>query len=310
MTPAFLNYHHLRYFHETARAGSLRAASEKLRLSQPTISAQIKSLEQSLGQQLFERSGRGLKLTPAGRLASDYAGEIFALGGQLLAALHGTGQTLPLRLNLGITDSMPKLVAWNLIEPATRMFEHLQLCCIEGRAPELLGQLAGGRLDVLLSDEPAPTSLPVKAYSHLLGEAPVVFCAAPALARRLRAGFPRSLDGAPALLPASRTAWRHEIERWFETHGIKPRLVAEFDDAALMKTAAASGLGFAPVAAPVLDDAINRYQLKPVGRPAHCGFSCYLLTLERSMRHPAVAEIAKKARDAMKRGNADGRKRK
>jgi LysR family transcriptional activator of nhaA len=192
-------------------------------------------------------------------------------------------------------------VAWTLIRPATESIENLQLSCVEGRTPELLGQLAAGRLDMVLADEPAPSSLPVKVYSHLLGQAPVVFCATAKLAAKLRADFPKSLNRAPALLPASRTAWRHELDRWFEAHQITPRVVAEFDDAALLKTAASDGLGFAPIAAPVLDEAVDRYGLRSIGRPVQCGFSVYLITVERSLRHPAVAVVARAARDAMKK---------
>lgn len=295
MTLPHLNYHHLRLFWEVARAGSLRAASAKLHLTQPTISAQIKSLEKTLDERLFERSGRGMKLTAAGRLVMECAGEIFSLGTEMLRTLHGQGSAKALRLNIGITDSLPKLVAWRQIRPAAKAFPNLQLSCTEGHAQELLGALVAGRLDMLLSDEPAPTSLPVKAFNHLLSESPVVFCAAPALAKRLGKGFPASLKNAPMLLPASRTAWRHEIDRWFDAHRLQPRVVAEFDDAALMKTAAADGLGCVPVAATVLDDAIDRYGLKPIGKPVKCGFSCYLITLERAMRHPALAVIAGEA---------------
>lgn len=295
MNAPHLNYHHLRLFWEVARAGSLRAASAKLHLTQPTISAQIKSLEKTLDERLFERSGRGMKLTAAGRLVMECAGEIFSLGTEMLRTLHGQGSTKALRLNIGITDSLPKLVAWRQIRPAVKAFPNLQLSCTEGHAQELLGALVAGRLDMLLSDEPAPTSLPVKAFNHLLSESPVVFCAAPALAKQLGKGFPASLKNAPMLLPASRTAWRHEIDRWFDAHRLQPRVVAEFDDAALMKTAAADGLGCVPVAATVLDDAIDRYGLKPIGKPVKCGFSCYLITLERAMRHPALAVIAGEA---------------
>jgi LysR family transcriptional activator of nhaA len=287
-----LNYHHLRLFWEVSRAGSLRAAATRLHLSQPTISAQIKALENSLDEQLFDRTGRGLKLTPQGRLVMECAGEIFSLGTEMVRSLHGQGSARSLRLNIGITDSLPKLVAWRLIRPAVKAFPNLQLSCMEGHAQELLGSLAAGRLDVVLSDEAAPSSMPVKAFNHLLGESPVVFCAVPALAKKLSANFPTSLKDAPMLLPASRTAWRHEIDRWFDSHHIRPRIVAEFDDAALMKTAAADGMGVTPIAAAVLDEAVNRYGLKPVGRPVRCGFSCYLITLERAMRHPAVAVIA------------------
>ena len=300
MNDPLLNYHHLRLFWEVARAGSLRAAAMRLNLSQPTISAQIKALEKELGEQLFDRSGRGMKLTPSGRLVMECSAEIFSLGTEMVRSLHGLGSTRALKLNVGITDSLPKLVAWQLIRPAVKAFDNLQLSCAEGHSQDLLGQLAAGRLDVVLSDEPAPSSLPVKAFSHLLGKSPVVFCATPALAMRLTKNFPASLKGEPALLPAGRTAWRHELDRWFDSHRIHPRIVAEFDDAALMKTAAAEGLGVVPVAAAVLNEAKERYGLRPIGRPARCGFSCYLITLERAMRHPALAVMAKESAEVFK----------
>ncbi len=295
-----LNYHHLRLFWEVARAGSLRAAAARLHLSQPTISAQIKALETSLDEQLFDRTGRGMKLTAQGRLVMECAAEIFSLGTEMVRSLHGQGSARSLRLNIGITDSLPKLVAWRLIRPAVKAFPNLQLSCMEGHAQELLGSLAAGRLDVVLSDEAAPSSMPVKAFNHLLGESPVVFCAIPALAKKLSTNFPASLKDAPMLLPASRTAWRHEMDRWFDSHHIRPRIVAEFDDAALMKTAAADGMGVTPIAAAVLDEAVDRYGLKPVGRPVRCGFSCYLITLERAMRHPALAVIAGESKSVFK----------
>lgn len=239
------------------------------------------------------------------------AAEMFSLGTEMVRSLHGLGRTRNMKLNIGITDSLPKLVAWRLIRPAVKAFPNLQLSCTEGHAHELLGSLATGRLDMILSDEAAPSSLPVKAFNHLLGESPVVFCAAPALAKKLSKNFPASLKDAPVLLPASRTAWRHEIDRWYDSHRIRPRVVAEFDDAALMKTAASDGLGLVPIAAAVLDEAVERYGLQPVGRPMRCGFSCYLITLERAMRHPAVAVIAEEAREVFspkRRRGSDTRK--
>ncbi len=309
MTLPHLNYHHLRLFWEVARSGSLRSAAARLHLSQPTISAQIKSLERSLDEKLFERSGRGMKLTASGKLVMECAGEIFSLGTEMMRSLQGLGSARTLRLNVGITDSLPKLVAWRLIRPAVQAFPNLQLSCVEGHAQELLGQLAAGRLDMVLSDEAAPSSLPVKAFSHLLGESPVVFCAVPALAKKLSRNFPASLKDVPTLLPASRTAWRHELDRWFDSHNIRPRIIAEFDDAALMKTAAADGLGVVPVASAVLGEAVERYGLKPIGRPVHCGFSCFLITLERAMRHPALAVIAGESKDVFKSVPARARRK-
>lgn len=296
MTDQHVNYHHLRLFWEVARAGSLRVAATRLHLSQPTISAQIKSLENELDERLFDRTGRGLKLTEAGRLVMECAAEIFALGTEMVRSLHGFNSTRNLRLNVGVTESLPKHVVWRLIRPAMKASPDLQLSCVEGRAQELLGALAAGRLDVVISDEPAPSSMPVKAFNHLLGESPVVFCGTADLSKKYTRNFPASLKDAPILLPPGKTAWRHEIDRWLDSHRIRPRIVAEFDDAALMKTAAADGLGIAPIAAAVLDDAIRRYGLKPIGRPVRCGFSCHLITLERAMRHPAVAVIATEAK--------------
>ncbi|OYV07103.1 MAG: LysR family transcriptional regulator [Verrucomicrobiales bacterium VVV1] len=307
MSEPFLNYHHLRLFWEVARAGSLRMAAARLHLSQPTISTQIKALEQSLDEKLFDRAGRGMKLTPKGKVIMDYASEIFTLGSEMLRSLHGEIGNRPMRLNVGITDSLPKLLAWRLIRPAIQAIPNLHLCCVEGHAQELLGSLAGGRLDMVLSDEAAPSTLPVKAFNHLLGTTPVIFCAAPALAKSLEANFPASLRGAPMLLPSGRTAWRHEIDRWFDSRGTRPHVIAEFDDAALMKIAASDGLGVAPIAAPMLDEAIKRYSLRPVGTPVKCGFPCYLITLERVMRHPALAAITMRAKETFDAGEAMSR---
>lgn len=293
MSDLNLNFHHLRLFWEVARSGSLRAAAEKLHLSQPTISAQIKNLEESLGEQLFDRSGRGLKLTAAGQLVLKHAGELFSLAGEMVRSLHGHGGARRLRLRLGIMQSLPKLLAWQLIRPALAAFPTLQLSCTEGHAPELLGMLVSGRLDAILADEPAPSSLRVRAFTQRLSKSRFVFCATPALAKRLRKNFPQSLEDAPALLPAERTAWRHEVDRWFESRQISPHIMAEFDDAALMKTAAADGLGFVPVLETVVRNAARRYGLEPIGPAVESWLSCYLLTAERTSRHPALNAMAK-----------------
>lgn len=295
-----LNYHHLRLFWEVSRMGSLRAAATRLHLSEPTISAQIKMLEKTLGKRLFDRTSRGLTPTKSGRLMADYAAEIFSLGADMMRALQEQSGRLAMRLHIGITDSLPKLVAWRLIRPAMKVFPNLQLSCAEGHVQELLGQLAAGRLDAVISDEAPPSSMPVKAFDHRLGESPVVFCAAPTVARKYSRNFPASLKDAPVLLPAGRTAWRHEIDRWFDSQRIHPRMVAEFDDAALMKTAAADGLGVTPIAQIVLDEAADRYGLRAIGKPVRCGFSCHLITLERAMRHPALAVIARESIDVFR----------
>lgn len=275
-------------------------AAAKLGVSQPTISAQVKALEDSLDRQLFSRSGRGLRLTTAGRMVMDHATEIFGLGGRLVEVLNGAESKQPVRLNLGITDSFAKLFAWNLVRPAIREHPGLFVACSEGKAGELLGQLVTGKLDVVLSDEPASAALPIKAFNHHLGEVPVVFCAAKAMAGDLKADFPRSLNGAPVLMPSAQTAWRHQLDHWFELQGVKPVVVAEFDDSALMKTAAADGLGVVAVALPVVAEAEARFNLCAISEALNCGFPSYLITVERSLKHPAVRTIAKEARSYFK----------
>jgi LysR family transcriptional activator of nhaA len=295
-----LNYHHLRYFWEVARHGSLRVAAERLSVSQPTISAQVKALEDSLEKQLFSRSGRGLKLTTAGRLVMDYAGEIFGLGGRMMDVLSGGHSGEPARLSVGVTDSFAKLFAWNLVRPVLKQHSGLFVQCMEAKAAELLGQLVTSRLDMVLSDEPAPSSLPIKAFSHLLGEAPVMLCATELVGAPLRKGFPKSLDGAPMLLPAAQTAWRHQLDHWFEVQGVRPQVLVEFDDSAMMKTAAADGLGVVPVTMPMVHEAEVRFGLRPVGEAVGCRFACYIITVERSLKHPAVKTLAKEAKSLFK----------
>ncbi len=204
----FLNYHHLRYFWVVAKEGGLRKAADKLHVSQPTISAQIAALEGVLEEKLFRRGGRSLTLTEAGHRVLSYAEEIFSLGQELLDDSRQRPSARPLRVHIGITDSMPKLVSYEIIKPIFQMEQPVQAVCREGKAADLLGQLAAHRLDIVLADEPAPSSLPIKVFNHFLGECGVAFCAEPKLAATLKRKFPQSLDDAPALLPASNTVLR------------------------------------------------------------------------------------------------------
>src|SRR5262245_27894002 len=197
----FLNYHHLRYFWVVAQEGSLRRAGEKLNVSQPTISAQLAALETTLGEKLFRRSHNGLTLTETGHLAFSYAEEIFGLGREFMHAVKQRPTTRPLRVHIGIADSLPKLVSHGIIRPIFQLEQPVQAVCVEGKTADLLAQLAVYRLDIVLADEPAPSSLHVKVFNHRLGECGVTFCAVAQLARRLRKNFPKSLHGAPMLLP-------------------------------------------------------------------------------------------------------------
>jgi LysR family transcriptional regulator, transcriptional activator of nhaA len=292
----WLNYHHLLYFWTVARAGSIARASEELRLAQPTISNQLKTLEATLGVKLLERQGRRLVLTDVGRTVLRYADDIFRTGRELQRAVKGlpTGQRL--RLVAGVADVIPKRMAALLLEPAVDAHPDLVLVCREGPLPQLLAALAVHEIDVVIADVPASEDVKVKAFSHRLGDCGTTFFAAPrhAAARR---GFPRSLAGVPMLLPARGTALRRALDVWFESLGIAPAIAGEFDDSALMEAFGARGLGV--FAAPsVLDEVIRRqYGVSVVGRADDVRESFYAITVERRLRHPAVVAVAETARD-------------
>jgi LysR family transcriptional activator of nhaA len=291
----WLNYHHLRYFWTVAKEGSLRKAAEKLRVSQPSISTQIAELEESLGEKLFQRSGRAKVLTDAGQVVLGYAEEIFALGGELVSAVKQRPTARALRLYVGVADSFPKLVTNQILKPVFTLPQTVHVICREGKVEDLLGQLAVHRLDIVLADEPATSTANLRAFNHPLGESGVAFCAAPAMAARLQKGFPRSLDGAPALLPAENTPLRRSLEKWFQAAGIRPQVKAEFEDAALMKVMAAEGTGFVPIPMLVQKEAIMRDQLRVIGACHDCFEQYFAITAERRITHPAVALLTRQA---------------
>ena len=295
----FLNYHHLRYFWVVAKEGGLRKAADKLHVSQPTISAQIAALEGVLNEKLFRRGGRALTLTEAGHRVLSYAEEIFSLGQELLDAARQQPSARPLRVHIGITDSLPKLVSYQIIKPIFKLEQPIQAVCREGKAADLLGQLAAHRLDIVLADEPAPSSLPIKVFNHLLGECGLSFCAERKLAATLKRKFPKSLNDAPVLLPASNAALRQSLEKWFQAGEIRPRLVAEFDDAALMIVAAVDGLGFFAVPTLVVKEAVARHGFQIIGRTEECRQQFYAISAECKVTHPAVLAITSQARAAL-----------
>ncbi|MGA9522135.1 MAG: LysR family transcriptional regulator [Myxococcaceae bacterium] len=292
---AWLNYHHLLYFWTVARTGSIAAASQELHVSQPTISAQIKELEGSLGHELFRREGRGLVLTDTGRLAFRYADEIFRLGKEFQLALEGRSTEERVRFSVGVVQVIPKMVAERLLEPAFGALPNLLLDVREAPLPQLLASLALHELDVVISDAPAPSEMRVKAYSHLLGETGTTFFAPPGLAG-LKKDFPRSLDGAPALLPARGSQLRRQVEDWFDAHGIQPRIAAELEDTALAKVLAQRGLGVVVAPEAIEAHVVKQYSLKVIGRAPEIKERFYAISVERKLKHPAVTAIAESAR--------------
>jgi len=291
----WLNYHHLFYFWTVAREGSITRASGHLRLAQPTISGQIRALEEALGHKLFARSGRGLVLTEAGRLVYGFADEIFTLGREMIDALRGRAAGRPARFRVGVADVLPKAVAYQLIEPALKLAQPVQLVCREDGLPYLLADLALHRLDIVLSDSPVEPGAKVRAFSHLLGECGASFFGTPALASKHRRGFPGSLDGAPFLLPGEKTSLRRSLEQWFATTGVQPRIVGEFDDFSLMRTFGERGAGI--FAAPsVVETEMRKVPFALIGRAESLRGRFYAVSMERKLRDPAVLAVCNAAR--------------
>ena len=296
----WLNYHHLRYFWTVAKEGSLARAAEKLHVSQPSISEQIRELESAFGEKLFQREGRNNKLTATGRIVFGYAEEIFALGRELMNAVKQRPGAKALRLYVGVADSFPKLVTNEILMPVFAMPQPAHVICREGKMEDLLAQLAAHRLDIVLADEPASSSTNFKTYNHSLGETGTTFCAEKKLAAKLKRNFPRSLHDAPALLPTENTSLRRALETWFREQKIQPRIVAEFEDLALMKVMAAEGRGFIALPSVAVADAVGHYGFQAIGRTEKCRVQFHAITAERRIAHPAVALITSQARVMMK----------
>lgn len=295
----WLNYHHLLYFWTVAKEGSIARACEKLRLAQPTISGQLRQLEESLGEKLFVKQGRGLTLTEVGRVVYQYADEIFGLGRELQDVLKGRPGGRALKLVVGISDLLPKLLAYRILQPVLAMSEPVQMTCDEDMPDSLLADLAEHRVDVVLSEAPIPPATPVKAYNHLLGSCPVTIFGTAALARGLKKGFPECLDGAPFLLPMEGSSLRRSLEQWFDDQGIRPRLVGEFKDSALMMTFGQGGAGLFPAPTAVEQEIRRNYGVNLIGRIDSIQERFYAISVERRLKHPAVVAISEAARGGL-----------
>lgn len=301
-----MNYHHLRYFWAAAREGGITRAAQKLHVSQPSLSAQIRHLERALGEKLFTRSGRTIVLTEMGRIAFRYAEEIFGLGREMVEAFAGQPTGRPARVRVGIANVIPKLIAYRLLEPALRLPEPVRLECLEDDPESLLAELALHHLDVVLADTPVPPIVRIQAYSHLLGECGVSIFATRELAGAHRRGFPRSLDAAPLLLPTENTSQRRSLQQWFDREGIRPHIVAEFEDSSLLKAFGEAGRGLFPAPSAIERDICRHYGVEVVGRLPLVRERYYALTVQRRIRHPAVVAISETAKRTLKVGPGRG----
>jgi len=291
-----LNYNHLLYFWTVAREGSVARAADSLHLAPQTISGQIKSLEGVIGKPLFRRAGRALALTAAGHIMQQYADEIFTLGAELSRRMKSDDAGVPATFNVGIVNSISKLVAREILQPALALESELRLVCRESDLEKLLADLAVSRLDLVLSDRPIPAGLSVRAYNYPLGESEVALFAPSRHARRYRRRFPASVDGAPLLLPVHESALRRHVDDWIETQAIKPRVIAEFDDSALMKAFAAAGEALFPAPVQLTAHLARMYDARPVGVLAGVSERYVAISPERRLHHPAARRIIDLAR--------------
>jgi len=296
-----LNYNHLHYFWTVANEGSIARASELLHITPQTISGQLKLLEEVVGEPLFQRVGRGLVLTENGRLIKQYADEIFTIGAELSQVVRSRQPSTSPVLNVGIVNSIPKLIAYRPLEPALSAREPVRVVCLEADLEKLLAELAIHRLDLVISDRPIPVGMSVKAYNHRLGESVISFFSSKRSAARYQRNFPRSLDGEPMLLPVNTNALRRELDDWFDRVDVRPRIVAEFEDSALLKAFGEAGVGIFPAPQAIAAEVERMYNAREIGVAGEVRENYVAISPERRLKHPAVLDIIEVARGQLLR---------
>jgi LysR family transcriptional activator of nhaA len=291
-----LNYNHLYYFWTIAREGGITRASKALSLTPQTISGQLKMLEDSIGQQLFNRVGRRLILSESGHVVYHYADEIFSLGAELASRVRDKSTSNPLTLNVGVVSSIAKLIAYRLLSPALHMDNALRVVCYEGNLEKLLSDLSVHQLDIVLSDRQIPPGLGVKAFNHLLGATNVSFFCHSSLANQYADDFPRSLADAPMLLPLPTNPLRRQLDEWFLENRITPKIIAEFDDSALLKVFGSAQHGLFPAPTVISAEIESTYDVTNIGIIESLSERFYAISPERKVGHPAVSLICESAR--------------
>lgn len=294
-----INFKHLRYFCAVAQEGGVARASERLHVTPQTISGQLGLLEEYLNADLFRKVGRNLEITEVGRLVLSYADEIFSLGGELEDAVRQAPGDRPHIFRVGVVDVVPKSIAHRVLEPALHMEEPVRMICLEAGMDTLLAELALHRLDLLLADRPIPPTVSTRGFSHKLGECAVSFFATRRLQKTLKGDFPMCLDGAPMLLPSTGNQLRSGIDQWLDKHRIRPRMVSEFDDSALMKAFGQKGAGVFVAPAAIAAEVERQYQVSTIGRVDEVKERFYAITVERRVSHPVVSRVVEAARTSL-----------
>ena len=299
-----VNYKHLHYFWAVAREGGIARASERLHLTPQTIRGQLSLLEEYLGVELFNRVGRNLELSETGRLVLSYADEIFSLGGELEEVIHQLPAKLPQLFRVGVVNVLPKSIAHRILQPALRMSEPVRMSCREANLDTLLTELAVHRLDLVLADRPIPPTVSTRGYSHKLGECAISFLATGKLIEQLEGDFPRCLEGAPLLLPSTGNQVRSGIDQWLDKQRLRPRVISEFDDSALMKAFGRESVGIFIAPAAIEAEVALQCQATSIGRVDEVKEHLYAISVERRVTHPVVSILLEAARESLFAGDA------
>jgi LysR family transcriptional activator of nhaA len=288
---SWLNYHHLYYFHAIARDGGMAKAAKRLGVGQPALSTQLKQLEERLGFALFERKSRSLLLTEKGRIVYEYATEIFRLGQEMIEAANDRLVTEQVHLAIGAVDSLPKLVLHELVESAYRLAD-CYVSMLEGDGERLFRELNAHRVDLVLSNSPAPLRGDNRLVSRRVAEIPVVICGAPPFAK-LKRGFPRSLEDQPFILPTRHSKLRQDVDHYFEAREIRIRSAGETQDSEAQKLLAVSGRALIPIAEAAVKAQLRDGSLVRIGALEHVSEQIWLTTAARRVRNELASKLMK-----------------
>lgn len=295
-----INFKHLHYFWMVAKQGSITKASEHLHITPQTISGQISLLEEQLGKDLFSKVGRNLALTDTGHMVLSYADEIFSLGSELEQSVRIASTDRTQLLRVGIADSIPKSIAYRLLAPAMALEDPVRLVCKENSLEDLLGELALHKLDLIIADGPIPPHLGVRGFNHFLGECGTSFMAAPKLIEQDEADFPKSLIGAPFLIPSDQSLIQIQLLQWLEKHHIHPKIMGEFDDRALMKTFGQAGAGVFIVPSAIASEVAKQFQVEIIGSSEEIREQFFAIATEQRLSNPAIVAITDAAKGWLK----------
>lgn len=290
-----MNHNHLYYFWLVGKHRSLTRAAAELGLAQPTVSAQIRCLEEQLNAGLLTRRGRNIDLTEAGQIVFRHADEMFRISSEIPDALSGRFTGQPRTVHVGTSDFVPKPIVRMILEPLLRADSDVRLVCREWRIDELLAELGLFHLDLVIADRPHPDSSRVRAISHPVFETAIAVFAEPMLAKRLRRDFPRSLHGAPCFLPVRNAMLRESLDRWFAANKIEPLILAEFEDRELLKTFGSGGLAAFPASALIENEVRRQFGVERVGWIRGVRETYYAIAVHRRVMHPVVQRLLAQA---------------